>query len=74
MRKFKVNYTDGTSKEVRIQNVHVAYVPDGQGHMHLNVMGLNGEATIDVTSNLIPDLKFVKNIEFEEYELPGGME
>ncbi len=73
MRKLKVNYTDGTSKEVDIKRAHVAYVPEGHGHMHLNVMGLNGDVVIDVTSNLIPDLKFVKNIEFLESETPGGM-
>ena len=73
MKKLKVNYTDGTSKEVNIKRVNVAYVPEGRDHMHLNVMGQNGEVYIDVTSNLIPDIKFVKNIEFVEYETPGGM-
>lgn len=73
MKSLKVNYTDGTSKEVNIKRVNVAFIPEGRDHMHLNVMGQNGEVYIDVTSNLIPDLKFVKNIEFVEFELPGGM-
>lgn len=73
MKSLKVNYTDGTSKEVNINRVNVAFIPEGRDHMHLNVMGQNGEVYIDVTPNLIPDLKFVKNIEFVDYETPGGM-
>jgi hypothetical protein len=73
MKKIKVNYTDGTSKEVTIKRVNIAYIPESIEQMHLNIMGQKDEVILDATSNIIPDLKFVKNIEFLEADLPGGM-
>lgn len=74
MKKFKINYTDGTSKEVVVKRVHVRFVPEEEERVNFNMMSVKDGVTIDVSSNLIPDLRFIKNMEFIDYETPGGME
>lgn len=73
MKRLKINYTDGTSKEIAIRQINIANVPERVLHMHLNMMGRGNELTIDATSNLLPDLRFLKNMEFVESELPENI-
>lgn len=66
MKKLKINYTDGTSKEVLIKHVNISYSPNEVKGMMCHINPASDGVMINATSNVIPDIKFVKSFEFLE--------
>ena len=64
MKKLKVNYIDGTSKEVPIKNIHISNTPEDSGVLFCNIDSVKDGVVINATSNIVPDISLVKNIEF----------
>jgi len=67
MRKLVVNYTDGTKKEIVIEQVNIH--PNNNDDKMLTMCHINptkNGVMLNASSDIIPDIKFVNSFVFEE--------